>query len=135
MGKKRVVLTFPHELLDKPITYHLIKDYDLVVNLLRVKITPKEEGVMVIEIEGDDDRLEEGVTYLKKTGITIDSLIEDIKWDENKCTHCTECVTVCPTNAFILDRKLMKITFDKDKCIACGLCVSICPYRAMEIVI
>ena len=129
------MLTFPHELLDKPITYHLIKDFDLIVNLLRVKITPKEEGIMVIEIEGDAQALEEGIAYLKKTGITIDLLIEDIKWDENKCTHCTECVTVCPTGAFILDRKLMKVTFDKDKCIACGLCVSICPYQAMEIVI
>ncbi len=135
MGKKRVVLTFPQELLDKPITYHLIKDYDLIVNLLRVKITPKEEGVMVVEIEGDDDKFEEGVAYLKKTGVAIESLIEDIKWDEKKCIHCTECVTVCPTNAFVVDRQLMKITFDKDKCIACGLCVSVCPYRAMEIVI
>ena len=135
MGKKRVVLTFPQELLDKPITYHLIKDYDLIVNMLRVKITPKEEGVMVVEIEGDDQRLEDGIAYLKNTGVAIESLIEDIKWDEEKCVHCTECVTVCPTNAFIVERKSMKITFDKDKCIACGLCVSICPYDAMEIVI
>ncbi len=135
MEKKRVVLTFPQELLDKPITYHLIKDYDLIVNMLRVKITPKEEGVMVIEIEGEDQKLEDAIAYLKKTGIAIESLIEDIKWDEEKCVHCTECVTVCPTNAFVLDRKQMKITFDKDKCIACGLCVSICPYKAMEIII
>lgn len=135
MVKKRVVLTFPHKLLDKPITYHLIKDYDLIVNLLRVKITPNEEGVMVVELEGDDEQLENGIAYLKKTGVSIDSLIEDIKWDETKCTHCTECVTVCPTNAFVVERKQMKITFDKDKCIACGLCVSICPYGAMEIVI
>ena len=135
MGKKRVVLTFPHVLLDKPITYHLIKDYDLIINLLRVKITPNEEGVMVVELEGDDEKLEEGIAYLKKTGIAIESLIEDIKWDENKCIHCTECVTVCPTNAFIVDRKIMKVTFDKEKCIACGLCVLVCPYRAMEIVI
>ncbi len=135
MGKKRVVLTFPHELLDKPITYHLIKDFDLIVNLLRVKITPKEEGVMVVEIEGDDANLEDGISYLKKIGVAIDSLIEDIKWDEKKCIHCTECVTVCPMNAFVVDRQIMKIAFDKDKCIACGLCVAVCPYRAMEIVI
>ncbi|MCK4994861.1 MAG: 4Fe-4S binding protein [Candidatus Omnitrophica bacterium] len=135
MEKKRLVLTFPHELLDKPITYHLIKDYDLIVNMLRVKITPKEQGVMVVEIEGDDAAIEDGIAYLKKIGIAIESLIEDIKWDEKKCIHCTECVTVCPTNAFVVDRHIMKINFDKDKCIACGLCVSICPYRAMEIVI
>jgi len=135
MDKKRVVLTFPHNLLDKPITYHLIKDYDLVVNILKAKIMPNEEGLLVLEIAGENKKLSEGIKYLKQTGITIDSLIEDIKWDEKKCTHCTECVTICPTNAFVLDRATMKIQFDKNKCIACGLCVSLCPYRAMKIVV
>jgi Fe-S-cluster-containing hydrogenase components 1 len=67
--------------------------------------------------------------------VEIASLIEDIKWDDKKCTHCTACVSVCPTGAFVVDRKRMLIQFDKDKCIACGLCVTLCPYRAMEIVI
>jgi ferredoxin len=135
LEKQRVVLTFPQELLDKPIVYHLIKDYDLIINLLKVKITPKEEGVMVLDIEGDHVNLEQGIKYLKNIGIQIEPLIEDIKWDENKCTHCTECVTVCPTQAFVLNRQTMKVEFDNNKCIACGLCVSVCPYRAMEIVL
>lgn len=135
MEKKRVVLTFPHQLLEKPITYHLIKDYDLVVTILKAKITPKEQGLLVLEIKGSKANLEKAITYLKKTGVEIASLIEDIKWDDKKCTHCTACVSVCPTGAFVVDRKRMLIQFDKDKCIACGLCVTLCPYRAMEIVI
>ncbi|MFH1459091.1 MAG: 4Fe-4S binding protein [Candidatus Omnitrophota bacterium] len=135
MEKKRVVLTFPHDLLGKPITYHLIKDYNLIVNILKAKITPKEQGLLVLEIEGDKHQLQEGVNFLKKTGVKIEALIEDIKWDSDKCIHCTECVTVCPTQAFILDRQKMEISFYKDKCIACGLCVSLCPYRAIEIII
>ncbi len=135
MEKRRVVLTFPHGLLDKPITYHLIKDYDLIVNILKAKITPKEQGLLVLEIEGEKNNLELGLGYLKNTGVEIQSLVEDIKWDEKKCVHCTACVTVCPTDAFSVDRNIMKIEFDKNKCIACGLCVTLCPYRAMEIVI
>ncbi len=135
LEKRRVVLTFPHELLDKPITYQLIKDFDLVVNLLKVKITPREEGLMVLEIEGDHLKFEEGLKYLKKIGIHIESLIEDIKWDEDKCTHCTACLTVCPTQAFGINRQIMQVEFDKNKCIACGLCLSVCPYRAIEIVL
>ncbi|MBU1086635.1 MAG: 4Fe-4S binding protein [Candidatus Omnitrophica bacterium] len=133
--KKRVVLTFPQQLLDKPIIYQLIKDFDLIVNLLKVKITPKEEGVMVLDLEGDQLNLEKGLKHLKKIGIQIESLIEDIKWDEDKCTHCTECVTICPTQAFGLDRKIMKLEFDKNKCIACGLCLNVCPYGAIQIVL
>jgi ferredoxin len=135
MEKKRVVLTFPHDLLDKPIAYHLIKDYDLVVTILKAKITPKEQGLLVLEIQGTKHNLDKGIAYLKKTGVKIASLIEDIKWDEKKCIHCTECVTVCPTGAFVINRDRMQVQFDKDKCIACGLCVTLCPYRAMEIII
>ncbi len=135
MEKTRVVLTFPNRLLDKPITYHLIKDYDLIVNILKAKITPKEEGVMAVEIEGEAKNLDEGIKFLKNSGLTIASLIEDINWDEDKCIHCTECVTVCPTQAFTIESNSMKLEFDKDKCIACGLCVKVCPYRAMKIVV
>ena len=135
MVKKRLVLTFPQDLLDKPITYHLIKDYDIVVNILRAQITPREQGLLVLELEGEKTQVEKGIHYLKQNGLSIDSLIGDIKWDSKKCIHCTACVSACPTAAFNLDRKLMKIEFNKDKCIACGLCVPVCPYRAMEIVI
>jgi len=34
MQKKKVVLTFPYKLINEPITYHLIKDYDLEVNII-----------------------------------------------------------------------------------------------------
>ncbi|MCP4650067.1 MAG: 4Fe-4S dicluster domain-containing protein [PVC group bacterium] len=135
MGKKRIVLTFPHDLLDKPITYSLIKEYDLIVNILKANITPNELGVLVLEIEGQKQNLENGLAYLKKVGIEIEPLIQDIKWDEQKCTHCTKCVTVCPTGVFVVNRDTMQIEFNKNKCIACGLCVTLCPYRAVEIVI
>ncbi|MBU0634915.1 MAG: 4Fe-4S binding protein [Candidatus Omnitrophica bacterium] len=134
MKKKRVVLTFPHGLLDKPITYHLIKDYDLIVNILKAAVTPKEQGLLVLEIEGKEQNLNSGINYLKSNGVKIDLLKEDIKWDKDKCTHCTACVTVCPTEAFTLDRAVMRLEFDKNKCIGCGLCVTLCPYRAIEIV-
>ena len=135
MGKKRIVLTFPHELLDKPITYHLIKECDLIVNILKANITPNELGVLVLEIDGTRSNIEKGMDYLKKVKVEVESLVEDIKWDKNKCTHCTKCIAICPTGAFSVQRNDMQVMFDKNKCIACGLCVTGCPYRAVEIVI
>jgi len=43
MKKKRVVLTFPPDMIDQPITYHLVKEHDLMINILRANITPKEQ--------------------------------------------------------------------------------------------
>ena len=71
LDKRRVVLTFPQQLLDKPIIYQLIKDFNLIVNLLKVKITPKEEGVMVLDLEGEHIKLEKALKYLKKIEIHL----------------------------------------------------------------
>jgi ferredoxin len=133
MQKRRIVLTFPSKLIDQPITYHLIKDYDLTVNILRAKINPEEEGRLMIEVSGEKDSLEAGMSYLKELGVHVQPLVQDIRWLEEKCTHCTACVSVCPTKAIVIDRTQMKISFDKEKCIACELCVPICPYKAIEI--
>ena len=49
---RRIVLTFPAHMVEDTIIYHLIKDYDLVVNILRAKIIPKEGGRVVLGVRG-----------------------------------------------------------------------------------
>lgn len=133
MIKRRYVLTFPHNLLDRPITYHLIKDYDLVINILRARVNPNEEGLLVLELQGKRQNMEAGVKYLQDLGVALQPLSGDIKWNEKACIHCTACVAICPMGAFKADKKTQKVTFDKNKCIACELCVKACPYHAIEI--
>ena len=133
MTKRRLVLTFPPKLVEEPITYRLIKDYDLVVNILRAKISPEEEGRLMIEIGGEKSALKRGMDYLNGLNVNIQSLARDIKWLEERCTHCTVCVPLCPTEAIVVDRNSMEISFNKDKCIACGACIPACPYKAIEI--
>ena len=133
MAKKRIVLTFPPTLVGQPITYHLVKDYDLMLNILRGVVTPKEEGRLVLELSGRKKSLEDGINYLKQLGVVIQSLAQDIKWHEDKCTHCTACIPACPTHAMSLDRDTMEVSFVKEQCIACELCISVCPFKALEI--
>ena len=133
MAKRRLVLTFPPKLVEEPITYRLIKDYDLVVNILRAKISPEEEGRLMIELSGEKGALKRGMDYLNGLKVNIQPLARDIRWLEEKCTHCTVCVSLCPTEAIVVDRNSMKISFNKDKCIVCGACIPACPYKAIEI--
>ena len=134
MAKKRVVLRFPPGLANKPLTYKLVKDYNLVLNILRARVMPNERGMLVLELSGARQNVEKGVKYLADSGIEIQSLAQDIKWDKKKCTHCTVCVPLCPTQAFSVDRKTMQVAFAKDKCIACELCIKACPYGAINII-
>ena len=131
MVSKRIVLTFSHQLIDQPIVYKLVKDYDLVFNILQAMITPREEGIMVLELKGRKENYADGIKYLTSAGVKIQPLSQDVTRDEDKCTHCGACVTICPTAALYTDKKTMKVIFDAEKCIACELCVKACPPRAM----
>ena len=133
MISKRIVLTFPHSLLDQPIVYKLVKEYDLIFNILQAKITPKEEGIMVLELKGRKENYANGVKYLTSLGVKIQPLSQDVTRDDARCTHCGACVAICPTEALYIDKKTMKVIFDPEKCIACELCVKACPPRAMVV--
>ena len=130
---KRVVLRFPPRLVDQPIIYRLVKDYNLELNILKAYITPKEEGLLVLELRGEDDNFKKGMEYLNNLRVKIQPLSQDVVRNEEKCTHCGACVTICPTAALYLDKKTRKVIFDPEKCIACELCVKACPPRAMKI--
>ena len=133
MVSKRIVLTFKHDTVGQPIVYKLVKDYDLVFNILQAKITPQEEGVMVLELKGKKEDYAAGIKYLTSLGVKIQPLSQDVTRDEDRCTHCGACVTICPSEALYTDKKTMKVIFDPEKCIACELCVKACPPRAMMV--
>lgn len=130
---KKIVLRFPPDLVDKPIIYRLVKDYDLVFNMLKASVTPKQEGVLVMELSGDQKRYDDALRFLGQTGVEVNLLVKDVARLEARCTHCGACVTICPVGAFVTDPVSRRIDFLDDACIACGLCLNACPVRAMEV--
>jgi len=133
MISKRIVLHFPNRLVDQPIVYKLVKDYNLKFNILKAYVTPQEEGLMVLELSGDEKDFNQGIEYLDSCGVRIQPLSQDVIRNETKCTDCGVCVPICPTGALTIDPLTRKVHFYDNKCIACELCVKVCPTRAMEI--
>jgi ferredoxin len=130
---KKIVLRFPKRLVDRPIVYRLVKDYDLEFNILKASITPEQEGLLVLELKGDQKEYDKGINFLVKGGVRIESLSQDVTRNEERCTSCGACVTICPAGAFELEPKTRLVKFNNEKCIACGLCIPACPPRAMEV--
>lgn len=130
---RRIVLHFPHRLIDRPIVYKLIKDYNLVMNILKASITPNEEGLMVVELSGEKVDFERGIAYLEESGLVIDPIGRDIKRNEERCTSCGACVAICPADALVVDPVTRKVEFITEDCIACEVCVKACPTGAMEV--
>ncbi len=133
MISKRIVLHFPKTLVDRPIISRLVKEYDLEFNILKANITPREEGLLVLELKGKDKSYRDAVDYLKKMGVRVKLVSQDVTRDEDRCTHCGACVTICPTDALVKDTATQEINFNKEECIACELCIPACPVEAMEV--
>lgn len=131
MAPERIVLRYTSETVDKPIIYKLVKDYDLVVNILKASINPHREGTMVLELIGE--RYAEGIEYLRGQGISVHPLAQEVVRNNEKCTHCGACTVHCPTKALYMERPSMEVKFNEDECIVCLSCVKICPVNAMEV--
>lgn len=132
MPRKRFDLTFPPRQATKPVTYHLVKDYDLVPNILRAQIQPGQEGRMLLELTGRKEDFEAGVAFLEKEGIIVQPAATDIRLDEEACVLCGLCTAVCRPGALTLDAA-GDLGFDKDKCVYCEACVVACPRRAVTL--
>jgi ferredoxin len=133
MKKTKVVLSFPPEKVEEPITYHLIKDYGLTVNILRATIDPGKQGRMMVELSGEESQLSLAFNYLETAGVNLEALSEEIQHLEERCTSCTACVPICPTGALNVDRKSWKVSFEAEKCVLCHSCVDVCIYKAVEV--
>ena len=100
---------------------------------MKASVTPDEEGLLVMEVSGEQDNYDKGIEYLTNAGVRIQSLSQNVSRNEERCTHCGACITICPTGAFELDPVTRLVGFDNEKCLACGLCLKACPPRAMEV--
>jgi len=133
MTESKVVLHFPPHLVDKPLIYKLSRDFNLEFNILKASVTPQEEGILVLELKGDDDNFQRAIAYLKENGVDVQALTQDINLNYELCIHCGLCVPICPVSALVKDGETDEVKFVKEKCIACELCGKVCPYNAIEV--
>lgn len=133
MYSKKIVIRYTPEIVEQPIICQLVKQYDLVFNILKARIFPRREGVIVLELSGLKENFDRGIHFLKEMGLKVEPLSKSVSQNIDKCVHCGSCTSFCPTGALSFEKPTMKVLFDPEKCQGCELCVSACPVRAMEI--
>jgi len=131
---KRLVLSFPPHLIERPVTFELVRNYNLKINILRARITPREQGRLVVEVTGTKKDLDSGLRFLDEMNVEAKALAQDVKYHEERCIECSACTSICPTGALSVQRPEMQVSFQHEKCIACELCIPVCPYGVMEII-
>jgi len=128
---KKLMLFFPQCECEKPIIYHLVKDHNLVVNVYRAKVTPDEEGYLVLDVTGSEDDIQNGLEYVKTFDVTVNETGRGLTRDEQRCTHCGACVPHCPTDALhISQMATRRVDYNEEECFECLGCIDVCPYAA-----
>ena len=127
------LLRYPKETSNQPIISHLVQRYEVEFNILKADIRPQRDGIMVVELKGQKEKVVDALDYLKSLGVKAERLAGKVHRDEKKCFQCGACTGICPVGALYIQRPTMEVIFDPEKCTACGLCVAGCPVRAMKI--
>jgi len=75
--KRRVRLTFPQNLIKEPVIFTMAKQFNVVPNIRRARVT-ETVGEMVLEIEGTEEDIDKGIQWLREKGLDIELAEGDV---------------------------------------------------------
>jgi ABC-type methionine transport system ATPase subunit len=76
MVKRRVMFTYPSELIKEPIIHSLSQQFNIATNIHLADIT-KDKGWVVLELEGEEDAIEQALAWATSRGMRVDPIGEE----------------------------------------------------------
>ena len=73
MAKRQLKLYLAPEQVTEPLLYNLSKDFRVITNIRRAEING-ERGCVVLEIEGSDEDIEQGLAWVIGKGVEVETL-------------------------------------------------------------
>ena len=73
----RLFVSFPEELVDRPMIYEVVKRYDVVPNIRRANVE-QHSGWVILELNGEQDALNGSIQYLEEVGCTVNTMEGDV---------------------------------------------------------
>jgi ferredoxin len=133
MKSRRFVLTFPPDATGEPITYNLIRKFDIMVNIVKADVSPGKIGHLVMEMTAPAKTLKEGMEYIQQQNVECVPIDRKITYREDRCIHCGACSAVCFAGALTMNRKTAELIFEPEQCVMCELCLTACPLKLFSI--
>lgn len=127
----RILLRFREELVEQPITSHIILELKVPVNIITAHVNSKG-GEVLAEIP--DEAMDKVVKSFRQKGVEV-SIPRLVEVDTEQCFNCGICITLCPVEAITMDKD-GTVVFSREKCVGstCSACVDACPSRAIRAV-
>jgi len=73
--EKKVRLTYPQHLLNQPLIYQLIRQFDLLTNILSAQVT-SEAGWLILAVRGERELVKQGLAWMAEQGVQVEVILE-----------------------------------------------------------
>jgi ABC-type methionine transport system ATPase subunit len=73
----RLFVSFPEELVDRPMIYEVVKRFDVVPNIRRANVE-QHSGWVILELTGAPEQLNGSIAYLEEVGCTVNTMEGDV---------------------------------------------------------
>lgn len=77
MARRRVKLTFPQEIITRPVIYELGHRFNVVTNIRKADVT-ETQGWVLLELEGDDDEIDRSLQWALDIGVDVGPVEGDV---------------------------------------------------------
>ena len=77
MVKRRVMFSFKEEQIREPIIHNLGQQFNIITNIRRADLS-ENEGWIVLELEGDENDIEQGIAWVTSKGVRVDPINGDV---------------------------------------------------------
>lgn len=77
MAKRRVKLTFARDAVTQPVIYEIGVTCNVITNIRRADIT-RDEGWVILELEGSEENLDAAVAYCEDKGVRVTAAEGDV---------------------------------------------------------
>ncbi|MFC2005505.1 NIL domain-containing protein [Chloroflexota bacterium] len=71
MVKRRLIFTFPEELIREPIIYNLGQQCKVVTNIYRADVSESKAWLM-LDLEGEEQQINEGIAWVTSKGVRVE---------------------------------------------------------------
>jgi ABC-type methionine transport system ATPase subunit len=78
MVKRRLMFTYTPELVKEPIIHNLGQQFNIITNINLADIT-EDKGWVVLELEGEEKDIEEGIAWVTSRGMRVDLAGDDME--------------------------------------------------------
>ncbi len=77
MDRVRLFVSFPEELVDRPMLYEIVTRFDVVPNIRRANVEA-HAGWVILELSGPSERVDAAIAYLTGLGCSVNHMEGDL---------------------------------------------------------